>query len=142
MRFARDVCVQCDPYSRAAGLIVDYGRQSGVGDSIRGIRDHKFVCNILEDPGLVDLSANVDFSALRTAVEASGTATAHGPVTQSEFLQTLGITHRLEAIAAQQEDPSDEIDRVARLLHPDQMGSAYKALCITPSRAAPPVCFT
>ena len=37
-----------------AALAIDYGAEHGFRDSLRGIRDHKFV-NPLSDPGLVDL---------------------------------------------------------------------------------------
>lgn len=43
-------------------------------------------------------SADVDFSALRQAAALSGVATATPPVTQSEWLQRMGILARLEQL--------------------------------------------
>ena len=53
-----------------AALIVDYGKDQASTSSLRGIYDHKFV-DVLDRPGDVDLSADVDFSALREATRAA-----------------------------------------------------------------------
>lgn len=79
-----------------AALIVDYGNPWAAADSLRGIRDHKFV-HPLDMPGEADLSADVDFNALRTAAETSG-ATVYGPIPQSDLLAALGIGARLESL--------------------------------------------
>lgn len=47
-----------------AALVVDYGQDGPSSDSLRAIRCHQHV-PLLEEPGLADLSANVDFDALR-----------------------------------------------------------------------------
>ncbi|KAM3330867.1 hypothetical protein ACQJBY_027147 [Aegilops geniculata] len=53
-------------------LIIDYGKNGIVSDSLQAIRKHKFV-HILDDPGSADLSAYVDFAAIKhSAKEASG----------------------------------------------------------------------
>ena len=48
-----------------AALIVDYGRNRPYPASLQAIRQHKF-CGLLEQPGLADLSAHVDFTAIRS----------------------------------------------------------------------------
>lgn len=47
-----------------AALVVDYGRNRPYPASLQAIRQHKF-CGLLEQPGLADLSAHVDFTAIR-----------------------------------------------------------------------------
>lgn len=47
-----------------AALVIDYGRDEPYGDSMQAIKDHSFL-PMLAQPGLADLSAHVDFSALR-----------------------------------------------------------------------------
>lgn len=47
-----------------AALVIDYGRDRPYPASLTAIRDHKFV-NMMSAPGLADISAHVDFSALR-----------------------------------------------------------------------------
>jgi SAM-dependent MidA family methyltransferase len=43
---------------------MDYGENQGFSDSVRAIRNHKFVKNVLDFPGEVDLSAYVNFLSL------------------------------------------------------------------------------
>ena len=50
--------------STGAALVVDYGRNRAYETSLQAIRQHGFV-GLLEQPGSADLSAHVDFSALR-----------------------------------------------------------------------------
>ncbi|XP_070661486.1 uncharacterized protein [Malus domestica] len=79
-------------------LIIDYGLNGVVSDSLQAIRKHKFV-DILDDPGSADLSAYVDFASIRhSAEEISGEISVHGPITQSQFLGSLGINFRAEAL--------------------------------------------
>ncbi|KAJ0043259.1 hypothetical protein Pint_19303 [Pistacia integerrima] len=86
-------------------LIIDYGLNGVVSDSLQAIRKHKFV-NIFDNPGTADLSAYVDFASVRhSAEEASGAepchlenVSVHGPITQSQFLGSLGINFRVEAL--------------------------------------------
>uniref|UniRef100_M0ZLX4 Protein arginine methyltransferase NDUFAF7 n=1 Tax=Solanum tuberosum TaxID=4113 RepID=M0ZLX4_SOLTU len=79
-------------------LIIDYGLNGIVSDSLQAIRKHGFV-NILDDPGTADLSAYVDFAAIRhSAEEASDDVAVNGPMTQSQFLGSLGINFRVEAL--------------------------------------------
>ncbi|KAF5749024.1 NADH dehydrogenase [Tripterygium wilfordii] len=79
-------------------LIIDYGLNGVVSDSLQAIRKHKFV-DILDDPGTADLSAYVDFASIRqSAEEASENVSVHGPITQSQFLGSLGINFRVEAL--------------------------------------------
>ncbi|XP_004507529.1 uncharacterized protein [Cicer arietinum] len=79
-------------------LIIDYGLDEVVSDSLQAIRKHKFV-HLLDDPGSADLSAYVDFASIRhSAEEASGEVSVHGPITQSQFLGALGINFRAESL--------------------------------------------
>ncbi|KAJ8466944.1 hypothetical protein OPV22_029496 [Ensete ventricosum] len=79
-------------------LIIDYGKDGLISDSLQGIRKHKFV-DILDNPGSADLSAYVDFASVRhSAEEVSDNISVHGPITQSQFLGSLGINFRVEAL--------------------------------------------
>jgi NADH dehydrogenase [ubiquinone] 1 alpha subcomplex assembly factor 7 len=112
-----------------AALIVDYGFEGPkCGDTFQAMRGHAFA-NPLENPGDADLTAHVDFAALKTS--AQGLA-AFGPVSQGQFLTRLGLRQRaarLKASAAAAQ--SEGIDAaVRRLTHPDAMGDLFKALAI------------
>lgn len=82
--------------SSGAALVIDYGPSSTIPlNSLRGIKNHKRV-SPFHEPGLVDLSADVDFTALAEgAVEASGGVEVWGPVEQGDFLAALGGGERV-----------------------------------------------
>jgi NADH dehydrogenase [ubiquinone] 1 alpha subcomplex assembly factor 7 len=53
-----------------AALVIDYGEDGNVSESLRVIRDHAFLDSPLDRPGSADLSALVDFAALARAAVA------------------------------------------------------------------------
>lgn len=138
-------------------LIIDYGLNGVVSDSLQAIRKHKFV-NILDDPGSADLSAYVDFASIRhSAEEASGHVSVHGPITQSLFLGSLGINFRVEALLQNCTDEQAESLRTGywRLVGvgeapfwegpeeqvPIGMGARYLAMAIVNKKQGVPVPF-
>nr|VDD56876.1 unnamed protein product [Brassica oleracea] len=89
-------------------LIIDYGKDGIILDSLQAIREHKFV-NILDNPGSVDLSAYVDFPSIKhSAEEASENVTVRGHMTQSRFLGSLGINFRVDALLQNCDDEQAE----------------------------------
>lgn len=93
-----------------AALLIDYGRDGPYRDSLVAIKQHKLV-GLLEQPGTADLSARVDFDAVRLAARRSGAPVAmHGPITQAQLLQGLGIELRLQRLM---ESASSEEERDA-----------------------------
>ncbi|CAL8464273.1 g3808 [Coccomyxa elongata] len=109
-----------------AALVIDYGRDRPYPASLAAIRDHGFV-NMLSSPGTADLSAHIDFSALRQGVEeaADGAAACHGPISQARFLEGLGVRERLSALLenASEDEAADLISGYERLVtgsEPDQ----------------------
>ncbi len=48
-----------------AALLIDYGRNRPYPTSLQAIREHQF-CGLLEQPSKADLSAHVDFGAIRS----------------------------------------------------------------------------
>ncbi|EFW98946.1 duf185 domain containing protein [Grosmannia clavigera kw1407] len=133
------------PHPAGAALILDYGPGDGTVpiNSLRGIRRHRRVSPFAE-PGLTDLSADVDFGAIvEAAVRASDRVELHGPVDQADFLLQMGIRERAQALAAKaaaspaassSSTPSD-IDRSWKRLvdrGPGGMGKVYKVLAILP----------
>lgn len=128
-----------------AALIVDYG-QEGSTDSLRGFSRHKQV-NFLCSPGQVDVTADVDFEALRRSVNKSVTDVtniqsvyAFGPVTQARFLASMGIVERVLALIEDDNTTDDEAEdlyhALERLLLPEQMGERYKVLAIARKKDA------
>lgn len=122
-----------------AALILDYGPFDTVPiNSLRGIREHGRV-SPLSAPGLVDLSADVDFVALaEAALGASPGVEVHGPVEQGMFLLSLGIKERAEVLMKGLEKDEEKWKRVdsswKRLVDTggSGMGKVYKAMAIVP----------
>jgi SAM-dependent MidA family methyltransferase len=134
-----------------AALILDYGPGDGTipTNSLRGIRRHRRVSPFAE-PGLTDVSADVDFAALaEAATRASEGVEVHGPVMQADFLELMGIRERVEMLTAKDSDSAgsggdddgkkklrkEDVERAMRRLvdrGPGGMGKVYKALAILP----------
>lgn len=122
-----------------AALILDYGPSDTIPtNSLRGIRAHKRV-SPLSAPGLVDLSADVDFVALaEAALGASPKVEVHGPVEQRSFLLGMGIKERAEILMKGLEDDGEKRKRLEsswrRLVDRggSGMGKVYKAMAIVP----------
>lgn len=133
------------PKSKPSGaaLILDYGPGDGTVpvNSLRGISKHRIVSPFAE-PGLTDLSADVDFAAIaETALRASEGVEVHGPVEQGLFLESMGIKERAEMVlkklqskSADEEKARDVEKACKRLVDrgPGGMGKVYKALAILP----------
>lgn len=117
-----------------AALIIDYGYdQVYVGDTLQAVKNHEH-SNVLVNPGESDLTALVDFAALKAY---AANMAVSGPITQGEFLKRMGIDIRLEklkAIATPQQILDLQTGYV-RLTSPDQMGELFKVMgfCHDPS---------
>ncbi|KAJ3043780.1 NADH dehydrogenase [ubiquinone] complex I, assembly factor 7 [Rhizophlyctis rosea] len=123
-----------------AGLIVDYGSVDIPADTLRGIRNHVFT-DPLAQPGESDLSADVDFSILQKAcIDLVQTG---GPITQSMFLQAMGIGARARMLlqSANSGQRKDIAEAFERLVSPSEMGKAYKVMSMTPLGSAIPYPF-
>jgi NADH dehydrogenase [ubiquinone] 1 alpha subcomplex assembly factor 7 len=127
------------PSPSGAAIILDYGPSETIPtNSLRGIREHKRV-SPLSAPGLVDLSADVDFVALaEAALGASPGVEVHGPVEQGTFLLGMGIKERaemlLEGLGRDEEKRKRLESSWKRLVDRggSGMGKVYKAMAIVP----------
>jgi NADH dehydrogenase [ubiquinone] 1 alpha subcomplex assembly factor 7 len=115
-----------------AALVIDYGHmESEVGDTVQAVGEHAYA-NPLVAPGLVDLTAHVDFESLANAAESIG-ARIHGPLHQGEFLRRLGIETRAASLKANAPAKAGDIDgQVERLTGTGarRMGMLFKVLGI------------
>jgi NADH dehydrogenase [ubiquinone] 1 alpha subcomplex assembly factor 7 len=80
----------------SAGLIIDYGEEHAFSDSLRAIRQQKQYKgdDILKYPGECDLSAYVNFKALKYIVDGYEHLKHKGVIHQGFFLQFMGIEDR------------------------------------------------
>ncbi|KAL3965328.1 hypothetical protein ACCO45_002332 [Purpureocillium lilacinum] len=125
------------PPPAAPPLVLDYGTADTIPvNSLRGIRHHRLV-SPFSAPGLVDLSADVDFTAIaEAATRASDGVEVHGPVPQADFLELMGIRERAEMLTkGAPKETAETVDKAWRRLvdrGPNGMGKVYKALAILP----------
>jgi SAM-dependent MidA family methyltransferase len=100
-------------HSEGAALVIDFGHaKSASGETLQAVGKHQYADPLLT-PGLVDLTAHVDFQALAEAAESMG-ARAYGPIDQGEFLRRLGIESR--AIALKNTAPPSKVMEIERAL--------------------------
>ncbi|MCJ1373706.1 hypothetical protein MMC20_004935 [Loxospora ochrophaea] len=122
------------PQPSGAALILDYGPLSTIPvATLRGIRSHALVSPFLT-PGLVDLSADVDFTALaEAAVKASPGVEVHGPVEQGGWLERMGVRERGKMLGKNVEGEGVR-KGVERLVERGGggMGRLYKVMAIVP----------
>ncbi len=120
----------------AAGLFIDYGSFAPEGaDTLQALRAHAKE-HPLATPGEADLTAHVDFSAVRQLGEAAGLEVAFA-TTQAEFLRGLGIEARAEALARANPERGARIAREThRLTAQEEMGDLFKVICFTTTAAS------
>ena len=123
--------------TRGIALFIDYGfpareyyhPQRSMG-TMRCHYRHRFHGDPFFLPGLQDITAHVDFSAMARAAE-SGGAEVYGFTTQAYFLISCGL-----AVLVSNGDPGMTLSRlkatsaVHRLISPAEMGELFKVLAI------------
>ena len=120
-------------------LFIDYGHgHTASGNTLQAVKDHAYH-DPLAEPGSADLTAHVDFGALREAAAEAG-AVVYGPVTQGRFLTSLGIQARASALSeASPANARDISDDLARLTSDEGMGALFKVMALTsPGLPVPP----
>jgi SAM-dependent MidA family methyltransferase len=127
--------------SGGAALFVDYGHFDPFraanhvlsAETFQAVRKHKPE-HPLTSPGEADLTCQVDFNAVQHRLSArdsdgSPDLAVDGPVTQAEFLRSLGIMERASRLMAANPAKAAEIEAgVARLMAVPGMGSRFLAL--------------
>jgi NADH dehydrogenase [ubiquinone] 1 alpha subcomplex assembly factor 7 len=125
--------------TKGQGLIIDYGEDQALSNSIRAIKNHKYLSEneMMRTPGKADVSAYVNFRALKYTAEKVKGVFTRGPMPQGLFLESMGMNIRKEALRQSIKDKSNSKDisqrleqDYVRLVHPDQMGEIYKVLHI------------
>ena len=123
------------PSAGGIGLVIDYGGDSAYGSSFRAFRHHQLV-PVFEAPGQVDLTVNVDFLHLKSAL-ATTDARYLGPLDQADFLVGMGLQMRTERLISGKsaEEQKRITDAANRLIDETGMGVQYKAMAIAAAPA-------
>lgn len=124
--------------SGGAALFVDYGyARSKSGETIQAVKNHEFV-TVLTEIGECDITAHVDFESLLSVTGDHGMKN-EPLVTQGDFLRSLGIEHRANALknaalkqfgVAKGKEKAENIQNdLDRLIGQKQMGELFKVMC-------------
>jgi len=122
-------------------LFIDYGPETTeFGDSLQALKRHKKI-GVFDQPGESDLTARVDFSALKSAAQQVD-LTASNIVTQAELLSKLGIEMRAVTLTRHKPDAKPKILRqLHRLMDSEEMGQLFRAICISANGLPTPLGF-
>lgn len=121
--------------NRGAVLFIDYGEEFTQGDSLRAYKKHKQV-SLYSEPGMVDITADVDFSLCKKTAEKSGVK-VHGSITQGEFLMRMGILERVQALieldSTTDEEAGEMVASFRRLVGDGEggLGKRFKVMALT-----------
>lgn len=110
-------------------LCIDYGYKEGSGDSLQTLFKGE-PSNPLAHIGRSDLTCHVNFGQLKEVALSRGLGTL-GPLSQRQFLKTMGLDMRIEML--KRENPSQKTNlevAATRLTHPQQMGTLFKVMAV------------
>ena len=135
-----EICLGLDPWlddvaarlARGFVLVIDYGYPAAelygprrLAGTLLGYRGHRVEEDPFVDPGLVDLTAHVDFTALAVLGERRGLRSVT-LATQSEFLVASGLESELQALQESEQTTAGDYLRarsgIVRMLDPRHMG--------------------
>ena len=130
---------------KGALLLCDYGlprlqyyHASRDGGSLCAFYRHRRIEDVFARPGLQDLTAWVDFTAVAEAATASGLEIA-GFATQAHFLAALGIDREI-AVLLERAGTREALalsQGASMLLLPGEMGERFKVMALTRGIAGP-----
>lgn len=115
------------------GLLVtfDYGLEwdqffepQRAAGTLRGYRHHTQVADVLQDPGLQDITAHINFTAIREAGEREGLRTVTQKI-QSRFLIEIAKQYWEERLPLW---TSRELRHFRTIVHPEGLGRALRVL--------------
>ncbi len=142
---ALDLCETIGGRIEADGgavLIIDYGyAEEGYGETLQAVKNHQF-SGVFGDPGQADLTAHVNFAALKRSLSVAGAA-VWGPTTQAEFLNRMGIVKRAERLsdAASPQQKKEIVTALHRLTAGRAMGQLFRVLAASRPTMDPPLGF-
>ncbi|MFK8039771.1 MAG: class I SAM-dependent methyltransferase [Rickettsiaceae bacterium] len=133
MNIIRLISDQIKKYTGSA-LIIDYGydikplqrTKLQYNGTLQAMQDHQYI-PILDSLGIADLSAHVDFGALKKIASAHFVNVV-GVIEQSKFLIDHGILLRLNSMDLDLQTKYLLQKQVDRLINPNEMGKLFKVL--------------
>lgn len=125
--------ILCENIKKFGGilLIIDYAKNNkDLFSTLSAINDHKHV-NPFYKLGESDISFKPDYNLISKIVH-KNFCKVHGPVTQSKFLQTMGIKQRAESLIKQNPLFKEKIQtELKKLISSEFMGNTFKVICVS-----------
>lgn len=111
-------------------LLIDYtDAEQRAGDTLQALYRHSKV-HPLDHVGSADLTAHVNFNTLIDMAKSANLA-ASGPISQNEFLRSLGIEARAQALIAANPHCANDVQvAVERLIGEAHMGALFCVVCL------------
>ena len=122
-------------------IIIDYAlEKNDYYGSLQAVKKHTHV-SPLSNPGLIDLSARVNFNMIIETAEELG-LNVYGPSKQNEFLEKLGIGLRCQQLIKFNPSKKQQIKKAYnKLMSEKEMGSLFKVIAITKKLSPKPAGF-
>lgn len=113
-------------------IVIDYGyHDRHAGDTLQAVHAHAYADPFVR-PGRSDLTAHVDFSALKRAAQSIRGIKVRGPLDQGDWLVSIGIDLRADQLTRANPGRAAELAAARmRLIHPDQMGTLFKVMGVS-----------
>ncbi len=113
-------------------LVIDYGHaRPGTGSTLQAVKNQLPV-SPFDDPGNADLTVHVNFYDLGSIAH-KHLLSVHGPVEQGQWLTSLGIGARAQALIRTEPQRQQEVEAALhRLTHVDEMGRLFRVMAATP----------
>ncbi len=115
--------------SRSAMMIIDYGyEEPQTTETLQAVKDGKFY-PILEAAGDADITAHVDFSALRSAA-LQGHVKVYGPLRQGIWLKKMKIEEKAQKAMDKSSDKDKKQiqENIQKLTSFNKMGNSFKVM--------------
>ena len=110
-------------------MAFDYGYTEKKNYStLQSVKNHKYI-DIFDQPGNSDITHHIDYKLFKIILKKNNLE-VQKIITQSEFLQKLGIIERAKMISKKKnfKEKADMFYRLKRLLHYKEMGDLFKVL--------------
>ncbi len=127
----KELNIVCEKIKKLNGgaLFIDYGYKAKKNvNTLQSVMNHKFN-NIKKNVGSADITSLVNFRLYNKYFNSKGLF-VENVITQSEFLQKMGIVERVKIASKKMsnKDRSDLYTRIQRLIDPSMMGEKFKVI--------------
>eukprot|EP01083_Nonionella_stella_P077193 210647_1 len=117
-------------FQRGTLLAIDYGADGMMSSTMQAVKEHKKV-SVFQEPGEVDLTAHVNFRAIRKQMSRQANVNDNDLVDQTHFLCACGLRPLVEQYVEgkSSDEKQSTFDVANKLADPEGMGGHFKYMC-------------